>query len=103
MEKEEEIDKALVYPINTMDFLNPLGCISKEKSMIKFLFAGFLGLICSFSEMLMADESVKIVTYRGADIAPYSKEIVRLFNTVFREYPYLYAGNDADYEEVVLA
>lgn len=40
---------------------------------------------------------LKIETYQGPEIAPYTQQIVKLVDTIYRQYPYLYNGDDAGY------
>lgn len=41
--------------------------------------------------------SLRVITCRGAEVAPHLADLARLRTEVFREYPYLYEGSD-DYE-----
>lgn len=49
----------------------------------------------------MIDSSISLVTYSGADLAPYLDEVARLRIEVFRAYPYLYEGQ-MEYEREYL-
>jgi len=42
--------------------------------------------------------AIRVETFQGEEIAPYTNEIVQLCNKIYREYPYLYNGEDAGYE-----
>lgn len=41
--------------------------------------------------------NLHVETYKGAEIAPYTNKIVQLSNDLFKKYPYLYDGSDAEY------
>lgn len=66
--------------------------------MIRCLFSCFftLAALCLFMP-LMAKDNIKIETFRGAEIAPHIKEVIKLCDSIYREYPYLYNGDDAEY------
>ena len=59
-------------------------------------FLTVLGLSSSLSGV---EEKVHIETFKGNEIAPYNKDLIKLFNTFFSQYPYLYEGSDADYTQ----
>lgn len=54
----------------------------------------FAGLSCS---LFGAEEKLRVETFKGKEITPYTRDLVKLSNAFFKEYPYLYEGNDADY------
>lgn len=71
--------------------------IFKAAMFIKFILAF---QIC-FSTLIYAAEKIEIKTFKGKELAPYINDIVTLCHTVYSEYPYLYDGNDAGYEEYI--
>lgn len=66
-------------------------------------FCIFLLSLTFISQICASTPSVDLKIIRlevccGAEILPYAKEIAKLCNTVYREYPYLYDGNDEGYQ-----
>jgi GNAT superfamily N-acetyltransferase len=66
--------------------------------MVYRIFLHFFALIlCSFLT-LTAEDSIRIETFRGKEITPHIDEIVNLWSKIYRDYPYLYDGEDAIYK-----
>ena len=49
----------------------------------------------------MANETIRIETFKGNEIAPHIQGIVKLCDRIYREPPYLYNGDDADYTDYI--
>lgn len=54
-------------------------------------------LLCFTTSYVGAGQSIHVETFQGKDIAVHSQEIVNLCNQIYREYPYFYNGDDAEY------
>lgn len=61
--------------------------------MLNFFFV-CITCLCSG---LTAHEAVQVKTFEGPAITQHLDEIARLNNQIYREYPYLYNGEDAEY------
>lgn len=66
--------------------------------MLSRICALILG-VCQLSFCVAFAGEVQLKTVRGAEILPYSNDLVALCNTVYGEYPYFYDGQDAGYSE----
>lgn len=58
-------------------------------------------VLCFQNMPLHATENIKIEVFHGPEIAPYIKDIASLCNSIYRDAPYLYNGEDADYNTYV--
>lgn len=56
-------------------------------------------MIVGISSVAAFEGKLHVEAYKGQEIAPYSKDIVQLSNTLFKGYPYFYNGNDGEYTE----
>lgn len=45
----------------------------------------------------MAQDPLRIETFHGDEIVPYTQDIIKLCDMIYRQYPYLYNGDDAGY------
>lgn len=62
------------------------------------------GIFFMTSSLLNAkEEFIRVEMLQGIEIAPYIPDIVQLCHQMYREYPYLYDGKDADYEAYLQA
>lgn len=59
-----------------------------------------LALIYSLSGVLFADP-IRFELLQGAEIAKYTDDFIKICHQIYREYPYLYSGDDAGYDEYV--
>lgn len=59
----------------------------------------FLSLFVFASSFLWSNEEIQIKTFRGEEITPYTKEFIQIVDQIYREYPYLYNGDDKEYED----
>lgn len=66
--------------------------------MLKSLFSLLTLATLAYAAPAAAFEgNLHVETYKGAEIAPYTNKIVQLANDLFKKYPYLYDGSDAEY------
>jgi GNAT superfamily N-acetyltransferase len=59
----------------------------------KFLY--FFAFICPLTTLFA--NTIKVETFHGKEISSHTQQIINLCNMIYREYPYLYNGDDADY------
>lgn len=58
----------------------------------------FVLLYCSLFSNLAAVDTVKIEVFYGKKIAPHVQDVIEISHRIYRGYPYLYNGDDPDYE-----
>lgn len=64
--------------------------LSRIFTFLSVFVVGLCSVLCG------ANENIRVETYQGKAIAPYTKDIVALANDFYHKHPYLYEGTDAD-------